>query len=68
MPNDITALDVAGNALATGDLVTIRARIVDNAGGVGMVVIQLLDNTDAARSGAVGLDRITISADYLERD
>lgn len=68
MPDSV-ASDVAGAGLVSGDLVTLRGRVVDSAGGIGVVVVQLLNpSDDTVVTGSMGLDRMTFRGDQLLKD
>lgn len=77
MPSEsaVTAVDINGNGLVTGDLVTLRARVEGGAGGVGMVVLRLLSpatvspfTVDTVRSGAFKADNIIVDGNLIKRD
>ena len=65
----LQAVDNVGSSLEPGDLCTLRCRIVNDAGGIGIVKVQLLLPGDSVRLGGDQTDILTsLDATLLLKD
>lgn len=65
----LESVEANGNGMEPGDLGTLRCRVIDDAGGVGMIKVQLLNPlTDAVRSGAEPSDVLVLDAMLFDKD
>ena len=57
----IDAVDANGSSLAVGDIVAIRAKVMGDAGGVGIIYLQILEpGGDTVRTGAEQTDTLPV--------